>query len=94
MPEITSTQNARVKALRALREPKTRRKAGLMLIEGEKMLGEARACGLRVSDVLYDDTRIDAATAGPGAVSVSAHVLESLCETVSPQGIVAAVETP
>ena len=64
MPEITSTQNARVKALRALREPKTRRKAGLMLIEGEKMLGEARACGLRVSDVLYDDTRIDAATAG------------------------------
>ena len=35
MPEITSTQNARVKALRALREPKTRRKAGLMLIEGE-----------------------------------------------------------
>ena len=94
MPEITSTQNARVKALRALREPKTRRKAGLMLIEGEKMLGEARACGLRVSDVLYDDTRIDAATAGPGAVSVSAHVLESLCETVSPQGIVAAVEPP
>ena len=94
MPEITSTQNARVKALRALREPKTRRKAGLMLIEGEKMLGEARACGLRVSDVLYDDTRVDAATAGPGAVSVSAHVLESLCETVSPQGIVAAVEPP
>lgn len=94
MPEITSTQNVRVKALRALREPKTRRKAGLMLIEGEKMLGEARACGLRVSDVLYDDTRIDAATAGPGAVSVSAHVLESLCETVSPQGIVAAVEPP
>ena len=94
MPEITSTQNARVKALRALREPKTRRKAGLMLIEGEKMLGEARACGLRVSDVLYDDARIDAATAGPGAVSVSAHVLESLCETVSPQGIVAAVEPP
>ena len=94
MPEITSTQNARVKAMRALREPKTRRKEGLMLIEGEKMLSEARACGLRVSDVLYDETRIDAAAAGAGAISASPHVLESLCETVTPQGIVAAVEPP
>ena len=50
MPEITSTQNARVKALRALREPKTRRKAGLMLIEGEKMLGEARALALQINN--------------------------------------------
>ena len=52
MPEITSTQNPRVKALRALREPKARRREGLMLIEGEKMLAEARASGLKVRDVL------------------------------------------
>lgn len=94
MPDITSNQNPRVKALRALREPRTRRRAGLMLIEGGKMLEEARACGLSVRDVLYDPARVDAEFAGPGALSVAPHVLESLCETVSPQGIVAAVEPP
>lgn len=94
MPDITSTQNARVKALRALREPKSRRKAGLMLIEGEKMIEEARACGLRFADVLYDETRVSADIAGAGALSAAPHVLESLCDTVTPQGIVAAVEPP
>ncbi len=94
MPDITSNQNPRVKALRALREPRTRRRAGLMLIEGGKMLEEARACGLAVREVLYDPARVDAALAGPGALSVAPHVLEGLCETVTPQGIVAAVEPP
>ena len=94
MPEITSTQNPRVKALRALREPKARRREGLMLIEGEKMLAEARASGLKVRDVLYDETRVSAEFAGRGALSAAPHVLESLCETVTPQGIVAAVAPP
>ncbi|MGN1070646.1 MAG: TrmH family RNA methyltransferase [Candidatus Fimadaptatus sp.] len=94
MPEITSTQNPRVKALRALREPKARRREGIMLIEGEKMLAEARASGLNVRDVLYDETRVSAEFAGRGALSAAPHVLESLCETVTPQGIVAAVEPP
>lgn len=94
MPEITSTQNVRVKALRALREPRTRRREGLMLIEGEKMLEEARACGLEVREVLYDEARIAAAIAGPEAMSAAPHVLASLCETVTPQGIVASVVPP
>ena len=91
---ITSVQNPRVKALRALREPRTRKKAGLFLIEGEKMLGEARAAGLAVREVLYDPERVSPEAAGSGAQPAAAHVIAALCDTVTPQGTVAAVEPP
>lgn len=96
MEIITSTQNPRIRALRALQHAKARREAGCFLVEGIKLCEEA----LRDAEVVT--LLADAAKAEFGSLLEKAgeallapwHVVASVCEAKTPQGIVAAVRLP
>ena len=97
MPFIESRQNETVRRLRALKDAKARKAAGLFLVEGRKMCEEAvRDCA--VETLLVDCEKADAYGAllrgVKNAFLAPAHVVASACEARTPQGIVAAVRFP
>ena len=49
---ILSKSNPQVRELRALREKKARKEAGSFLVEGEKMVKECLASGIRVKRIV------------------------------------------
>ena len=101
MQQITSLQNPRIRALRELQEKKRRQAEGRFLVEGGKMVGEALA------HTAVHTAVVEAGKAGQFAPLLEAlraagasvfesprHVLEALCETKTPQGIVAEASLP
>ncbi len=101
MQQITSVQNAQIRALRALKEKKERLAAGCFLVEGSKMVEEALA-HVKVRTVVVDAARLPAhqalvdrlLAADADVLCVPVHVLEAVCDTKTPQGIAAAVALP
>ena len=59
MQEITSTQNEKIRALKALSQKKGREEAGCFLVESVKMVREA-ADSMQVLTVLVDASHVDA----------------------------------
>jgi len=74
------------------------------LVEGIRLLDEALASGLRVEPILYAPERLSATASGralrqrlehwAGAEQIDEPVLAVISETVTSQGVVAAVEIP
>lgn len=98
MQTITSMHNPKVALWRGLKNRAARQAAGLYLVEGVKMVEEAMRMGL-VQTLLVDMERITAfgsvtAQAACEAYSVSPHILAAICDTKTPQGIVALVNLP
>lgn len=95
---ITSVQNEKVKAARALRMKKAREAEGLHFIEGWRMLEEAVQARLPMEAVFVEEGQEAAGEAllrGAAPLwSVTRAVMESLCDTRTPQGICASVKTP
>lgn len=95
---ITSAKNPTVLRLRELKNAKARRESGLFLVEGEVMIREALGCGLHLAEAVYDESRAALAAeleaGGLRALPVTRSLLESICDTKTPQGIVAAFEIP
>ncbi len=101
MQPVTSLQNAQIRALRALQERKQRRTEGRFLVEGGKMVEEALAHTIVRTVVVEEEkavhyARLIDALCASGATLIASprHVLEALCDTKTPQGIVAAVDIP
>lgn len=103
MQEITSLQNPRIVALRALHRKKQRDADGTFLVEGEKMVSEAlRHAKVHTLVVMQDcikDGRFSGllreARAGETPVlSVPERLFEAISESKTPQGILAQVEIP
>ena len=98
MDRITSAKNPMIRALRALRDKKGREAAGRFLVEGEVMIDEALHCGLTVYDVLADDDHAALAEAfsarGARAAVAPRNLLESVCDTRTPQGVCASFALP
>ena len=98
MEHITSAKNPTIKALKALSTRKGREAAGRFLVEGEVMLREAVKCGLRIREVLADEACAPLAEAfegmGAKAFTVPRSLLESVCETRTPQGVCASFDLP
>ena len=98
LDRITSAKNPLVKRLRELRDAKARRESGLFLVEGEVMIREALSCGLRLREAAADDGAAEfageLAAAGHPVSLVPRNILESICETRTPQGVCAAFEAP
>lgn len=97
MLTITSTQNPRVRFLRELRNAKARAETGLFLVEGGKLCREALR-DAEVVTLLVDQDKAEAYAplieqAGD-ALLAPAHVVASVCEAKTPQGIAAAVRLP
>lgn len=101
---ITSAANPRVKLLRSLGDRKRRRAEGLCLVEGIRLLEEALRSDARVGPIVYSPERLSATAAGramrqrlerlPVAEEIDERVLEGLSETMTSQGVVAAVSVP
>lgn len=91
---IESRANERVREARKLLLHKERKESGLHLIEGDKLVREAILSGARVRTLFLEDGFNFDAPTGATVFLVTRGVLESLCESQSPQGVVAVVETP
>ncbi|MCE5188480.1 MAG: RNA methyltransferase [Eubacteriales bacterium] len=91
---IESRSNERVKEARKLLLRKERKESGLHLIEGEKLVGEAVSSGARVVSCFLEQGFVFSPPENAVTHVVSRAVLESLCESQTPQGVVAVVETP
>lgn len=90
---ITSPRNPLVREVVALHSPRGRRDAGVVLVEGPTLLGEALSTGHRPRLVLTTDP----AAWQPAAdrvVEVSRPVLERVATTVTPQDPVAVIDRP
>ncbi len=98
MDKIMSAKNPLIKRMRDLKNAKTRREEGLFLVEGEVMIREALSCGLRLREAVADESRVAFAEELEGmglrATLVSRSLLESICDTQTPQGICASFEAP
>lgn len=101
---ITSTNNRYVKLTRSLQEKSWRRKRGLYLIEGLKLVAEAWQTGIPLEVVLYTPgfcreprgSRLVGAlqAAGNRCLAVSEKVMQAISATVTPSGIVGAAPLP
>lgn len=104
---VRSLQNARVKAARALLRRRGRERAGALLVEGHRLVLDALAAGCAADAVFYTAAALERgeygrrlrAAAGSGGfadrfVRVSDEVMESISDTVTPQGCVAVIDQP
>ncbi|MEA4869868.1 MAG: RNA methyltransferase [Christensenella sp.] len=91
---IESRANERVKEARKLLQRKERKESGLHLIEGEKLVREAIFSGAHVVSCFLEEGYAFSPPESAIAYTVTRPVLESLCESQTPQGVVAVVETP
>ena len=95
---ITSRNNETVKRARALSTRKGRLEQGLHLIEGPKVLREAVISGMVIKEGFIEEGHelYEAVITGSGAslYTVNRSVMESICDTKTPQWVCATVETP
>ena len=94
METLTSLKNPRVALWRSLKDHKARKETGLFLVEGRKMVAEALASRFDVETVLCDAAQTEAFAPLLNqceTVLLPEHVLASVCDTKTPQGIAAVV---
>lgn len=101
---ITSPDNEKVRYLRSLHEHSARQRARRFLIEGVRLVEEALAAGVAPELVLADEESLGRTVRGlallerlrhlPGYFRVTPRALKAAAETVTPQGVVAAVPFP
>ena len=97
LESVTSSSNAAVKRLRALNESKGRKSAGAFLVEGEVMIREALQSGLAPLEALSElESPLCALLSERGALVrlCPRHVMESVCDTKTPQGVCCAFALP
>ncbi len=97
---ITSTSNATVKNVNALRQKKNRDEDGVFVIEGIKLLYEAFSAGVKIKSVFAEEKVFKANEAFISSVNADAvyvvneAVSQKLSEWKTPQGLVAVTEKP
>lgn len=90
---ITSLDNAKLVACRKLADKKYRRKEGRYVVEGERLVADAIRHGAKVTNIFVKESVADKfATSYPDADVVADRAFDTLCDTVTTQGIVAVVE--
>ena len=98
---ITSSQNAKIKLVHALGgRTKERRAAGAFIVEGVRLVEEAVRSNWGIRFALYDSSLnargsslVEQLIAGGTEVDeVSEHLMKSLSDTETPQGIVAVLD--
>lgn len=100
---ITSRDNPKAKWMRSLLDARDRRREGCFLAEGVILVAEALRAGIEPRLVFYDGAALQTSErgrrlledlAGRHAQEVIEQVLASVCDTVTPQGVVAALPIP
>lgn len=89
MERLTSTSNARIRALAGLARARERRAQGRHLVEGPNAVAEALAAGVVDEVFCTDEAVAEAVPDGVAVTLVEDAVLAKLADAVTPQGIVA-----
>jgi len=98
---ITSSQNPKIKLVHALfGRRKERREAGAFVVEGVRLVEEAETGNWRFRFALYDQSLNERGSSlvenllsrGVEVEEVSEHLMKSLSDTETPQGILAVLE--
>ena len=88
MERITSRQNPLVSHIRKLNSARSaRRNSGEFVGEGPKLLAEALKAGAELTTVVSSGELPGALPAGTRQVEVPADLLQSMCDTKTPQGV-------
>ena len=92
---LTSKNNPLIKETASLKDKKARKSLGMFLVEGVKMVNEAKECGLEIDRVfIAQDTNIAVDFDEEKTVYVSFDVMKFLCDEKTPQGVVCRVKIP
>ena len=95
---IGSTQNRYIKWLKSLKEKKYRDEIGKYILEGEKMSREALGMGaldaLIIEDGLFPELVAEAEEQKMPVYIVSKHVLQSVSDAKTPQGVISVLPIP
>ena len=95
---ITSRDNARVKALAALRHNRDRLEQSRYIVEGEKLVDEAVAYADVETLMFAEHDAVKYAERYSGVVCeklvLADHVFDKVCDTRTPQGVIATVKMP
>ncbi len=106
MIEITSSQNERVKLVRALQSRgRTRRKEGRLVLEGVRLLADALECGARPDFVFYLPAQVASGQPAHGLFqaleaqgvplfAVPEVIMAEVSDTETPQGILGVLPLP
>lgn len=97
METITASGNPVVKRMKALSDSKGRREQGAFLVEGEVMIGEALMSGLTPVEALSEtETPLLSRliSAGADVRLCPRHILETVCDTKTPQGVCCSFRLP
>ena len=99
MDIITSADNESIKKAKSLLDKKYRRFYGEFLLEGPKQIGDAIENGYKIVKFFVDSSKADdfmqlASKTDAPILFVKPNLFKSLCDTNTPQGIVAEVELP
>ena len=99
MEFITSRDNARVKFIASLRDPRKAREEGLIFIEGKRACEDAIGCGVVPSLVIADESRKSWAQAESDRLCCDGLILSEACfkkisSTVTPQGFAIVAKRP
>ncbi|SDK42231.1 TrmH family RNA methyltransferase [Sediminibacillus albus] len=90
---ITSVQNDRVKSWQKLKKRKVREETNCFLVEGYHMIEEALKSDWKVKEVILGEgAEIPVWIKDLDTYFVSNHILKSITDTKTPQGIAAVVE--
>ncbi len=88
---INSSKNEHIKYLSKLKMKKYRDEYGLYLIEGIKIIQEARDAGQELVYIIYDDRYSSNTIEAKYKLFVTNSIIKSISSLESPQGIIAAV---
>ena len=94
MDRITSRTNPRIQRARSLRESKYRKEMGCHLVEGDKLVREALASGVKVETVFVREGYAGTMDFPCEAVLVTDSVMDALSTAGTPQGLCAVARTP
>ncbi|HHU62999.1 MAG TPA: RNA methyltransferase [Clostridiales bacterium] len=100
---ITSRNNKLVKMLKGVKRKKDRDRLNLFMVEGKKSIEEAMASRFDIRYMLYTPSippefvqrmKSFCSEKGVRLIRTTDEVLESMCDTVSPQGVIGFVQKP
>lgn len=102
---ITSSTNLRIREARKLQRRRGRREQGRVLIEGARLIRDALGAGAALHQLFFLPERVDAQPLlaeivtlaeqrGVELLACTAEALAVLCDTVTPQGVVAVAALP
>jgi TrmH family RNA methyltransferase len=102
-PTITSVANERIRFVRSLQRATVRRKEGLFVVEGVRLVEEALAAGQSPELALVVPEQLERTPRGQQLLRqlrqfncqpVTEAVLKALSDTVTPQGVIAVLRVP